>query len=455
MGPRALHGFRRAWLPALILVAILGALARPVGATVPEPPAELAVSDEVGAVPERGPRGDAIPVILALLALMALAYVAGNPRVQRLEAILGISQVVTAGFPFVALGVIASLPSVGVLDGPVMRQLDPLLQLGLGWIGFLTGFRFDLRDLDRMPPGSALYTTVVTGGSLATVVVACGAVLVAFGHSWGDGALVRDAAVLGAAAAITVGPVVRRARTESDMSAIHAISLLDDIAAVVALLFLGAYLRPDDTGWALPGTAWLFVALGLGMTLGIVVYAIVRYRASPSELLVVLIGSVAFTAGMASHLHLSPIPICFVGGVMLANLPGAYHARLRELFAGLERPLYLLFLLIAGAVWDVADWRGWVLLPVFIGSRFAGRAVSAHYARAAGIQPPLAHPSEAVFAPMGSLSIAIVISMQVLYPDTTVSWLVTAVLGGAILTEVIVQLAGRVVAAGRRQGPVR
>jgi hypothetical protein len=48
-----------------------------------------------------------------------------------------------------------------------------------------------------------------------------------------------------------------------------------------------------------------------------------------------------------------------------------------------------------------------------------------------------------IFSPMGALSIAIVVNAQDLYFGATVSWMVTAVIGGAIVTEVIVQIASR------------
>jgi hypothetical protein len=41
---------------------------------------------------------------------------------------------------------------------------------------------------------------------------------------------------------------------------------------------------------------------------------------------------------------------------------------------------------------------------------------------------------------MGALSIAIVISFQTLFAGRAVPWIVTAVIGGAIVTEFVVQL---------------
>lgn len=57
--------------------------------------------------------GALLKTILAVLALILLAYLGGHPRVLELERRLGISQMITAGFPFVVLGLIARTPSVG------------------------------------------------------------------------------------------------------------------------------------------------------------------------------------------------------------------------------------------------------------------------------------------------------------------------------------------------------
>jgi hypothetical protein len=59
----------------------------------------------------------AIQVIGGLVALCVLAYLGGHRRVVRFQERLGIGGVITAGFPFVALGPIASRPSIGIL-GP-------------------------------------------------------------------------------------------------------------------------------------------------------------------------------------------------------------------------------------------------------------------------------------------------------------------------------------------------
>ena len=385
--------------------------------------------------------------VLGLLALFILAYAASHPRIVKLEEKLCVSHLVTAGFPFVALGVIARFPQVGILNDAILEKLMPFLQIGLGWLGFSTGFRFDLRDFDTMPKGTGLITTLVTVLSFAAIVVACGLPLLVFGQPFTDATFLRDAVILGAAGVLTAPTVARMCTPESQASQVlKRISSLDDLAAVFALTFLGAFFRPggQEVLWRIPSTAWLFMTLGVGGTVGIVVYVIMRRPAKPSEAIALLIGSVAFASGMAGYLFLSPIVICFLAGILLANLPGGIKDTMRGTLDLLERPIYLVFLVVAGALWDVSDWRGWVLLPFFLVARLAGRF--------AGTLLVKTHPSRELIrgagtmlitSPIGPLSIAIVVSYQILYGGRAVPWIVTAVIGGALWTEIIVQVATR------------
>src|SRR3954454_10263300 len=70
---------------------------------------------------------EVIKVIVGLVFMFALAYLAGTARVQALENKLWVTSVVTAGLPFVFLGVISHLPSVGILSAPILWELRPLL----------------------------------------------------------------------------------------------------------------------------------------------------------------------------------------------------------------------------------------------------------------------------------------------------------------------------------------
>jgi hypothetical protein len=390
--------------------------------------------------------------IAGLLVVLVLAYVAAHPRVRRMESALGLSSAITAGFPFVALGLIARHPRIGIVTDDALEALQPLLHFGLGWLGFLTGARFDVRAADTAPKNTGLVVAFQTTAPFAIVLVACGAMMLALGLPWDDATFLRDAIVLATAAAMTSPVAVRLiARPQAGEHPLVSASELDEIAGIVGLTLLAAYFRPRflDATWEIPGTAWLFVTLGMGLTIGTVVYVVLRRPSTSAEFLAVALGSVAFAAGMATYLSLAALVVCFVAGVVVTNLPGEHRAPLRDTLQQLERPIYLVFLVLAGALWDVADWRGWALMGVFIVARIAGLLVAAiGLSRRIPDEMPRGELSLLVVAPLSVMSIAIVVSAQTLYSGLAVPWLLTAVLGSAVVMEILAQLWRRFVLHG-------
>jgi intracellular septation protein A len=393
---------------------------------------------------------EVIKVILGLVFIFGLAYLAGNPRVQALENKLQIAQVVTAGLPFVFLGVIADLPGVGILSPTVLWEIRPLLALGLGWIGFTIGFRFDSKLGESIAPGASTASLITASVPFATIVAVCALLLVYVEHSPANAIFLRDAMMLATAGAMTAYSVPKILETRGAAAAavdrVASIVTLEQLSGLVGLLVVAAYFRPHDTAiaWHLPGTAWLFITVGMGSMLGAVIWGMLSKVKAGPEFTVLILGSVCFTAGMASFLRISPLVVCFIVGLILVNLPGTSKDQIREVLDRMERPIYLLFLLLAGSLWDVTDWQGWALMVLFVIARLLGKwlAVIICSKRVPG---GLSRDEQRslIFSPIGALSIAIVVNAQDLYFGAAVSWMVTAVIGGAIVTEVIVQVAFR------------
>lgn len=393
-----------------------------------------------------------IRTLLGLVLLMVLAYVGGHPRVTKLEERLGIAQVMTSGLPYVFLGLLAQQPALDVLNAGTLRSLLPLLQFGLGWIGFQTGFSFEARALDRVARNTG--TVVILLSSFPFVVIAGASALFLWAVGLGPDptALARDACLLGLAGALsapTLERVLGQRMSASALELARAIALLDDVLGVAALACMAAFLHTGaGTQWQLPGVGWVFVTFGMAVAIGLVVYAVLRGTDSGGEKTSLLLGSVALTAGLAGYLALSPLVICFFAGILLRNLPGDDKAELEETFRRLERPIYLLFLVIVGALWRIQDWRGWALLPVFVIARFVGRFAGARAARSlpASERPVALDDTEdrdLVAPPMGQLALAFVVTAQTLYESPAVQAVVTAVVGGAVLIELVVQISSR------------
>ncbi len=408
----------------------------------PVPPEPIASKDRPEAV---------LRVILGLLALTALAYLGGHKRVIELERKLGISQVITAGLPFLLLGMVARQPAVGVLTDSVLNELRPVLLIGLGSIGFVAGFRFEAKLFQGLPQGTGTIALLSTFLPFAAVALATAPLLVLFsGADWRsslqDPVFVRDALILATAGASTARSAVRLFDTSDGDSIAARVIRIEELAGVLGLALVAAFFRRQDPAgaWNLPGALWLLVTLGLGTALGLLYYTMLASTRRWPELLVLTLGAIAFAAGSAALLQLSAVAVSFVAGVLLANFPGQYQTPLREMLKRLERPIYLLALFLIGAQWDVGDWRGWALMPVFMVARLAGKAAAAAIAGKSESMPIAANESRTlVLSPIGALAIAIVVDAQLLFPSGSISLVVSAVIGGGVLTEIFVQFASR------------
>jgi len=244
----------------------------------------------------------------------------------------------------------------------------------------------------------------------------------------------------------------RHGAAKSDVDRVGRIIQLEELAALMGILVIGAFFPPDQAslGWQLPSVGWVFVTVGIGTALSGIIYALLGTIKGSVETLIVMLGSICFTAGMASYLRLSPVVVCFIAGAILQNFPGPWKAQVGAALARVERPVYLLFLVIAGALWRVDEWQGWLLMLAFVAARLLGRMTGvAIFAWRHPASLSAFERRHLAISPMGALSLAIIVTAQDLYSGPTVPWMVNAVIGGAILTEIIVQ----VFAFERPKGP--
>jgi Kef-type K+ transport system membrane component KefB len=387
-----------------------------------------------------------IKLVLGFMLLFVVAYVGSHRRVVAAQERLGIGGVIAAGFPFIALGLIVRQPEIGILTHDVVDRMRPILHFGLGWLGFIIGAQLDIRLLDRVPRGTAYLIVVEAMVPFAATAAACGACAVALGIAdLRDQSFWRDLILLGAAAAMTAprrfrGFANRGWREGRGVD--QLLGQLDEIVGVLGLLFVAAYFRPETTvGWQIPGTAWVFVSIGLGVVVGVLIFAMVRVPVSSGEFLAVVVGSVAFGSGLAGYLYLSPIVVCFIAGALVTNFPCEQREDIFRILNHLERPIHLLFLIVAGATWSVTDPEPWVIVPVFVVARVAGKwmGVTAAHATVGAAMPRGYTADRVLVSPLSPLSIALVLSLHGSAGGAASDWIITIVIAGAMLTEVAVQ----------------
>jgi hypothetical protein len=318
-------------------------------------------------------RGLALAIIL-----VAIAATYWRP-LRRVRTALAIDYLLSTGHAFLLLGF-----ALGQMfrdrPEPVADDLGPVVAFVAGWVGFATGMRFDRRVLRTVPAaafGAALLPAI---GGATVVAGAAGAILLAvhvpFDDAW------AAALILGAAAASsgpTLVAVLRRRRAGHSAVARPVLRMLefsagvDDLIVILLVLVSFALFRVG----ADPVAPWWLVAVsvGGGSLLGGVTWLFLGGRASEHERLLLGLAMLAFTAGFAGWLQMSPAAVGALAAIVLVNLPGDRMAQLFVAVRKVERPAVVILMTAIG--FHTSGGVTWLFWPL-VGSMTVLRGLAKH-----------------------------------------------------------------------------
>lgn len=380
--------------------------------------------------------------ILAL-AIVAVAGIAVTrlPRLPHPSA-LRLDVAAAAGLPLVVVGILLG-PALHAFDAGTLRGLAPAQALGIAWIGALFGAGVRWRYVRRIP--RALWLLAL--GEAAAVLAATAAaawlftrIVPALRAAWQP----PLAAILSLGAiAVVTGPaaVLMTARAAGVRRAVaHAFEIaawLDTAFGAVAFtLALALYHPRQPAGGLLFGwVAWIALALGSGVLVGMLFLALARLRPDRADLGVALIGALLLGAGVGYAADLSPFVIAAVAMIVIVHRAPSPREAVRIL-EDWEHPIYAVFLILAGAAMRLPT--PWVLAAavalagVRVAARWAavrglGRAV-----RLDGLLPPnlgLAGVAQ------GGVAVALAMNFFIVYGTAA-----GKAAGGALVTTVLVAL---------------
>jgi hypothetical protein len=382
------------------------------------------------------------PLLLILLALLGARFSFSTISVPP-----GPRLVFRTGTHFLFLGLILGPHALGLLTQDAIRQLFPLLGLGLGWIGFLFGLQLDQRNLRHFPPA---YSILTLGQGILTF-------FFFLGIGWlGLAALGRNGQVealllLGAAATACVSTPAGIALVSSNYlvrgkvrDLLFFVASLDALVGIAALQVAYSLFPPGLLVAEMPvtpGFLWVLGALGLGVICGILFLWLTRPRPGGEELVLFLLGIAAFASGAALQLQLSPLFVSVVMGAVVANL-SPDPQRVFRVLQEWEKPIYVVLLILAGALLSFPTL--WVFpLAIAYALLRAGGKVLGNMAMVRVV--PLPFPTPKRFGlgllPQGGISLAMAISGVLTYAGlglgdmNAVDILFAVVVLGVILSE--------------------
>ena len=351
---------------------------------------------------------------------------------------------------YLLAGILVGPSALGLVTDEHLHALRTFSEVGIGLILFSIGAVFELGRMRAI--GRRLIILTLFESLVSALLVTLGMLLLR--QPWQVAVLLGAIAVPTGAASTLM--VIRENNAAGPFTeALTGVIGLNNIVALVA--FSVVALTLDMSALASRGAitleglsraifplVWQLVgSSALGFLVGLLLASWASQVVESGETLVLLIGSVLLTVGVAAALDLSPLVASLAVGATMANLSG----KSRRLFAALSRtdpPLYVIFFVLAGADLDLAKLPALGLLGVaYVAARSGGKVVGAWYAaRRSGSPSQVRRLLGMSLLAQAGLAVGLVILTRQRFPEIapTVS---TVVLGAVIVFEIVGPLAAR------------
>ncbi|MDT8367733.1 MAG: cation:proton antiporter [Longimicrobiales bacterium] len=306
--------------------------------------------------------------LVAALVLILLALVGARVSFSTERVPVGPRLLFRTGTHFLFIGFVLGPPVLALVSRDALSQLFPLIGLGLGWVGMLFGLQMDRSSLMQFP---RRFPIVATGQALLTfLLVFATGTAVAGAFDALDRPLLMGIAVAAAIASVSTPAgiaIVAQAfpRQRPIVQLLLFIAAVDGIIGIVALDITYAVFHDvtrSSGGEATPWWFWAMVSVGLGIVCAVVFLWLARLRPTREELVLYLLGISALSAGAALQLQLSPLFVGMVLGAIVVNL-SPDGDRIFAVMERWEKPIYVVLLLLAGALLRFPTW--WII-PVAI-----------------------------------------------------------------------------------------
>lgn len=394
---------------------------------------------------------------LLLILIVAAAYLAAHVAMDW----IGRRYLVVSGAEYLLLGVLLGPQVSGLIRTSTVDEFAPFLTLAFGWVGALVGAQFYVPDLLRLR--SVAFKTAFTEALLALAVVSgvMGAVL----WWWFEltpGAAVVPGIALGAIAVASapagIAVVSRQLRARGPVvEQLHVATAVDALVAILTFGILLAATHGAPPAGARPPTPteWVVISFGIGFVGGALFHLFVGHEHDIDRLFIALAGALILCSGAAAHLGLSPLLPALLVGAVLVNTTQR-RDELAQLLNKVERPLYFVLLIFAGAAWQPGgvDW----VLPVVLftllrivakvgGARLAARANSSYES----LGP---HWGLGLIG-HGGLGVAIALNYRLFDPSPLAGLVFTAAIVSVLLTDFFsARIAHAVITGGQTRQPL-
>jgi hypothetical protein len=166
----------------------------------------------------------------------------------------------------------------------------------------------------------------------------------------------------------------------------------------------------------LKGLALLLASLFFPFFIGYLFHFLTLRKTSEKDLLVYLLGLVFFTSGVAAYFNLPSLFVCMVLGITYSNLT-RIQEKIYPLLLSTEKPFYIIFLILIGALWDFSfDYKIAILVVFLLVSKIIGSTLPLRFfEKILHFSFPLPSLFGFCFLSSGGVAIAFIISWKLIY----------------------------------------
>jgi hypothetical protein len=375
--------------------------------------------------------------VVLLVVVIGVAYVLAHNVVERLQRRF----LVVSGAEYLLLGFLLgpAFPAIHALDN--VTGLLPIIALAAGWVGLLRGTDFDFTSLQKLDP--ATWRVVFLHHLLPGVAVGIGSYYFFMETGWVV-ASSRDAAL--SACALACFAAADSAEPFDLLASRYEVSgrlapllrngtRLGDIAVILAfgLIFCVFHENAPEAQYYSP-SLWAWVTVLLGAALGVLFSLFLAGDESDNSRFLALVGIIAFASGGAYFLELSPLAVNLSMGFVLVNFARGGQL-LHTTLESTERPMTIVLLIFAGALWEPTN-----LLPtmLLLGGFLVARTGAKWLASViAGWGSSLRKDLFRGLLAHGNVTLAMAVSFRLVYDGEAAKIAYSAVLASIILNDLM------------------
>lgn len=382
--------------------------------------------------------------IYAFGLLILIAFL-GARFITKRKAFSPVNYFFSSGLIYIFLGLSLGRSGFNILSPSVLTGLTPLISLGLGWVGFLFGFQLEAKYLRRFPRKYKSLSFV----QFLFVFLLCGLIfslvlkqiypsertflLYGMGLAFGLLLSINSPTLLNMASSVIPekGNYYYLARFLVSVSGFWGIVGL-------ALLSCFWHYPIFESKIFLRGSLLLLFSSGFPLLIGYLFHFLTKKKVSGEQMLVYFLGFVFFVSGTSFYFNLLPLYMSVVMGITYSNLT-RIHEKLYPLLLSTEKPLYIIFLILIGALWEVYfDYRLALLVILMILLRFLGYLLPMPLFKVI-LDFPLRLPTRFGFSFLssGGIGLAFAVSLKLAFPLPLTDVFLSAALSGILITEFI------------------